>query len=170
VERSITRVLLDNVPTSPDGEPAWELAHPYVCTYLAQHAHAAGPDTFAALVDDLDFLAVADPAILTPLLTPADPALRWVARPYRRARPLLGPSARDNAAYLQEATVAQTGSPPTDQRIRSTYRTLMARVSRDDSLLALTGGASSVRAVAFGVGGDGWPLLASASDDKTVRL
>ena len=158
------------MPTSSDGEADWELAHPYLCTYLAQHAHAAGPDTFAALVADLDYLAVADPAILTPLLTPTDPALRWVARPYRRARPLLGRSARDNAAYLQEATVAQTGSHPTGQRIRPTYRTLMARVRRDDSLLTLTGHTGGVTAVAFGAGADGRPLLASAGGDGTVRL
>jgi hypothetical protein len=173
VERAITRVLLDSLPTSPDGEADWERAHPYLCTYLAQHAHAAGPDTFAALVADLDYLAVADPTILTPLLTPTDPALRWVARPYRRARPLLGPSARDNAAYLQEAVTAQTGSPPTGQRIHPTYRTLMARVRRDDSLLTLTSGRGPVHAVAFGTGADGRPLLASAGgegDDGTVRL
>jgi hypothetical protein len=32
------------------------------------------------------------------------------------------------------ATVALTGSFPIGQRIRPTYRTLMARVRRDDSL------------------------------------
>jgi len=170
VERDITRMLLDSVLTSSDGEADWQLAHPYLRTYLAQHAHAAGPDTFAALAADLDYLAVADPNILTPLLTPTDPALRWVARAYRRARPLLGRSARENAAYLQEAVVAQTGSHPTGQRIRPTYRTLMARVRRDDSLLTLARGPHSVWSVAFGVGADGRPLLASASYDDTVQL
>jgi WD domain, G-beta repeat len=165
VERAITRALLETVPTSP-GKPNWELAHPYLRTYLAQHAHAAGPATFAELTADLDFLAVADPNVLTPLLTPTDPALRWVARPYRRARPLLGPSARDNAAYLQEAVVAETGSYPTGQRIRPTYRTVMARVRRDDSLLTLTFGGATV---AFGADADGRPLLASG-DYRTVRL
>ena len=139
----------------------WELAHPYLRTYLAQHAHAAGPDTFAELVADLDYLAVADPTILTPLLSPTDPALRWVARSYRRARPLLGRSARDNAAYLQEAVVAQTGSHPTGQRIRPTYRTLMARVRRDDSLLTLTGhhrhGCSRWRSGSAPTAGRCWP-------------
>jgi hypothetical protein len=86
VERVITQALLDSIPTS-DGRPDWELAHPYLRTYLAQHAHAAGPHTFAELVEDLDYLAIADPTTLTPLLTPTDPALRWVARAYRRARP-----------------------------------------------------------------------------------
>jgi hypothetical protein len=169
VERDITRALLNSLPTSPDGEPDWELAHPYLRTYLAQHAHAAGADTFAELTADLDYLAVADPAILTPLLTPTDPTLRSVARAYRRARPLLGRSTRDDAAYLQEAIVAQTGSYPTGQRIRPTYRTVMARVRRDDSLLTLTPGSGVVTAVAFGTGVDGRPLLATASDN-TVRL
>ena len=93
-------------------KPDWELAHPYLRSYLAQHARAAGPDTFAELAADLDYLAVADPAILTPMLTPTDPALQRLARPYRRTRALLGDSARANAAYLQEAVIAQTGNHP----------------------------------------------------------
>ena len=128
-------MLLKSLPTFSDGKADWELAHPYLRTYLAQHAHAAGPGTFAVLAADLDYLAVADPAILTPVLTPTDPLMRWVARAYRQARPLLGHDLRANAAYLQEATVAQTGFQPTGQRIRPTYRTLMARVHRDDSVL-----------------------------------
>jgi hypothetical protein len=170
LEGDITRALLDSLPTSPAGEADWQLAHPYLRTYLAQHAHAAGPGTFAVLAANLDYLAVADPTILTPLLTPTDPALRSVARPYRRARPLFSRSAPDNSAYLQEAVVAQTGSHPTGQRIRPTYRTLMAHVRRDDSLLTLTSGPGTVSAVAFGVGADGRPLLASGGSDKAVRL
>jgi WD40 repeat protein len=46
----------------------------------------------------------------------------------------------------------------------------MARVLRDDSLLTVTGHTGRVNAVAFGLGGDGRPLLASASSDQTVRL
>ena len=163
-------MLLDSVPAFSDGQADWELAHPYLRTYLAQHAHAAGPDTFAGLVADLDYLAVAEPAILTPILTPTDPALRWAARPYRRARPVVGQNARDNAAYLQEATVAETGSHPTSQRIRPTYQTLIARVLRNDSLLTLAGHTLAVWSVAFGTGADGRPLLASGSDDGMVRL
>jgi WD40 repeat protein len=169
-EKAITRALLDSNPAASNGRPDWEHAHPYLRTYLAQHALAAGPDMFAELVGDLDYLAVADPTVLTPLLTPTDPALRSVAQPYRRARPLLGHNARHNAAYLQEAVIAETGSQPTGQRIHPTYRTLMARVRRDDSLLTLTGDIGGVTAVAFGVGADGGPLLASAGDDRTIRL
>ena len=175
IESDITRALLDSIPTISDGGPNWEQAHPYLHTYVAQHAHEAGPDTFAELVADLDYLAVADPAILTPLLTPTHPALRWAARPYRRARPLLGDDLRANAAYLQEAVVAQTGSHPASQCIRPTYQTVMAHVRRDDSLLTLTGHTGYPASVAFGTGPDGQLLLASASDtsicnDRTVRL
>ena len=170
IENDITGVLLDSVPASSDGKADWELAHPYLRSYLAQHARAAGPDTFAELAADLDYLAVADPAILTPMLTPTDPALRSVARPYRRARPLLGDDLQANAAYLQEAVVAETGFHPAGQRIRPTYRTLMARVRRDDSLLTLTGHTGSVHSVAFGAGAGGRPLLASGGGDGTVRL
>ncbi len=169
VERDLTRVLADRVRTTPDGKADWELAHPYLHAYLAQHAHAAGPDTFAELVADMDYLTVADPAVLTSLLTPTDPALQGIARPYRRARPLLGNDFRANAAYLQEGFAALTGSHPAHQLIRPTYRTVMARVRRDDSLLTLTGHTSPVHAVAFGTSPDGRLLLASGGD-HTVRL
>jgi hypothetical protein len=169
IERDLTRVLLSTVPTTADGKANWELAHPYLRTYLAQHAHAAGPDTLAALAADLDYLAVADRTILTLLLTPTDPALQGVAELYQRVQPLLGGSARDNAAYLQEVTLAHTGSPPTSQRIRPTYRTLMARVRRDDNFLTYISSPGGIFAVAFGAGGDGRPLLASAGSDA-VRL
>ena len=171
VERDITQVLLDSVPAFSDDTPDWELAHPYLCTYLAQHAYAAGPDTFAGLVADMDYLAVADPAILTPILTPIDPALRWVARPYRRARPLLGHSARDNSAYLQEASRALTGVAAIRERtgMRPLYRTHLAWVRRDDSLLTLTGQLEEVRSLAFGTTADRRLLLAS-TDGRTVRL
>ena len=175
IEKDITHALVGRVRATPDGKADWERAHPYLRTYLAQHAHEAGPDTFAELAADLDYLAVADPAILTPLLIPTDPALRRAARPYRRARPLLGDDLRANAAYLQEAVVAQAGSHPASQCIRPTYQTVMARVRRDDSLLTLTGHTGYPASVAFGTGPDGQLLLASASDtsicdDRTVRL
>ena len=169
IERDITRVLLDSIPSFSDGEANWELAHPYLRTYLAQHARAAGPDMFTALAADLDYLAVADPAILTPMLTPTDPALQRLARPYRRARALLGDSARANAAYLQEAVIAQTGNHPAGQRIQPAYRTLMAHVRRDDSLLTLATGIGAVKSIAFGSGADGRPLLACGAEGA-VRL
>ena len=150
----------------------WRSAHPYLRTYLAQHAAAAGPGTLPALAHDADFLAVADPATLTPLLPPTDPELRDIARAYRRARPLLGDDPYANAAYLQEAALAADRHPHRSGRtdIRLLYRTRLASVRRDDSLLTLTGHTGQVTSVAFGTGPDGRLLLASGSDDGTVRL
>ena len=132
-EKVITAALLDTIPYATNGKADWELAHPYLRTYIAQHAHNAGPETFAELVRELDYLAVADPTTLTPLLTPTDPALRSVARAYRRALPLFGGNCSDNMAYLQEAVVAETGAHPTGQCITPTYRTVMARIHHDES-------------------------------------
>jgi WD40 repeat protein/energy-coupling factor transporter ATP-binding protein EcfA2 len=169
-EAAITRALLGTVPTDSGGHLDWQQAHPYLRTYLARHAHAASPQNLARLVTDLDFLSIADPSTLTPLLTTADPALREIALAYRRARPLLGTNAADNAAYLQEAFVAETGNSPTTQRIRPSYSTLMASTRRDDSLLTLHGHLSVVESVAFGTDVDEKPVLASAGWDGTVRL
>lgn len=101
-EQAITEALLDTLPAAGQGG-GWGSAHPYLRTYLAQHATAAGPDTLAALARDPGFLAVADPVTLTPLLAVTVPELRDLARTYRRARPILGDDPRANAAYLTEA-------------------------------------------------------------------
>jgi WD40 repeat protein len=169
-EAAITRTLLDTVPTAHGGDRDWELAHPYLRTYLARHAHAAGPETFTQLVADPDYLAVADPATLTPLLTPIDPALRETSRAYRRARPLLGTNPGDNAAYLQESFVAETGHPPERQHIRPTYRTLITRTRHDNSLLTLTAHTKQIESVAFGTRADGRLILATGGNDGAVRL
>src|SRR5262249_54095839 len=145
---------------------------PYLRTYLAQHVAAAGTQALAELVQNLDFLAVADPIALTPLLSPTVPVLREAARIYRRAQPLLGSDARANAAYLQEASRALTGitAASQDSAIRPRYRTHLAAVRKDDSLLTITGHASSVTSVAFGTTAEGQLLLVSGSDDGTVRV
>ena len=171
-QKAITQALLGTVPSGKAAGPRWPTAHPYLRAYLAQHAEAAGPDTFSALVHDADFLAVADPATLIPLLTPAGPAVRDIARAYRRASPLLGGKPSANAAYLQEAAFAVTGTAIGSGQtgIRPLYRTLLASVRPDDSLLTLTGHTHWVGAVAFGTAPDGSALLASGSRDCTVRL
>lgn len=169
-EAAITRALLDSVPTGADGRRDWPLAHPYLHSYLVRHAHAAGPETLALLVSDLDYLAVADPTTLTPLLIPNKLGLGTTARAYRRARPLLGADPGENAAYLQEAFIAETGVAPGRQSILPSYHTFMARARRDDSLLALTGHVGRVTSVAIGRGANDRPLLASGGEDGTVRL
>jgi WD40 repeat protein len=169
-EKAITGALLATV--SADGHARdWTSAHPYLRTYLAQHATAAGPETVSALAREPGFLAVADPITLTPLLPVTGPRLRDLARIYRRARPMLGDDPHANAAYLDEATRALNGTAATeDVAIRPLYRTHLASVRRDDSLLTLTGHTDVVCSVAFGTGPDGRLLLASGSLDNSVRL
>ena len=170
-EAAITRALLATIPTGPNARPDWLVAHPYLRTYLARHA-AAETQALAELVQDMDFLAVADPIALTPLLSPTVPVLREAARIYRRAQPLLGGDARANAAYLHEASRALTGITDAFQgsEIRPLYLTHLASVRGDDSLLTITGHASLVTSVAFGATAEGQLLLASGSDDGTVRV
>ena len=170
-EQAITHALLATVPTGDRNLRDWLSAHPYIRTYLAQHAAAAEPSAFPVLVSDLNFLAAANPVTLTPLLSPTMTEVRTVARIYRRARPLLHEDPHANAAYLQEAARALTGSPASPHAgLRPVYRTRFASLRRDDSLLAFTGHTGSVRSVAFGTTMDGQILLASASDDRTLRL
>jgi DNA-binding beta-propeller fold protein YncE len=65
IEQRITSALLSTVPAGRHGRD-WTSAHPYLRTYLAQHAAAAGTETFADLIQDAGFLAVADQATLSP--------------------------------------------------------------------------------------------------------
>ena len=169
-ETAITHALLATLPD--DRSLRWTHAHPYLRTYLAEHAAAARAETLPDLVADPEFLAVADPVTLIPLLAPTDLRLRDTARVYRRAFPLLGDDPRANLAYLQEATVALHGTTLAASRagIRPLYRTRLASVRRDDSLLTLAGHSDLVSSVAFGTGAGGRPLLASGSWDGTVRL
>jgi WD40 repeat protein len=171
-EATITQALIETVPTGPQGHPDWLAAHPYLTTYLAQHAAATGTEMLAELAQDMDFLAVADPVTLTPLLSPNIPELREVAHIYRRAQPLLGGNASANAAYLAEARRALTGAnaPFQSGGIQPLYRTHLASVRKDDSLLTITAYAGAVESVAFGVTADGRLLLASGGQDGTVRL
>jgi WD40 repeat protein len=173
VERTITEALLATVPIDGQIRRDWVSAHPYLRTYLAQHAADAGTQMLAALAQEMDFLAVADPTTLTPLLFPMVPELRPVARIYRHARPILSNDARANAAYLQEASrtlIAKT--VPADTGIRPLYVTQLGSVRRDDSLLTLAGHSDMADSVAFGTTADGRILLASigGDEDRTVRL
>ncbi|MFF3113441.1 hypothetical protein ACFVSN_30120 [Kitasatospora sp. NPDC057904] len=170
VAQTVTDALVATVPTNGEGRRLWASAHPYVLTYLPHHASDAGP-ALASLTRDLDLLAVADPVTLTPLLSPAVPQLNEVARVYRRARPLLGRSPEVNAACLQEAAVA-LGSSLANRpgAVPPAYRTRMAAVSSDNSLLNLTTrDALDVSVMAFGAAPDGGLLLAIGTT-KLVRI
>jgi WD40 repeat protein len=173
-EGCITAALLAAVPAGTHGRD-WARADPYLRTHLAQHAAAAGPESFVRLVRDTDFLAAADPGTIMSLMSVVYPGMRDAVRAYRRAGPLLGRDPAANAAYIAEATHALSGPPAVaeeraDGTIRPWYRTRMASVRSDDSLLTLTGHTAIVYSVTAGATADGRLLLASGSDDGTIRL
>jgi len=168
-EQRITTALLGTVPGAEHGRD-WARADPYLRAYLACHAAGAGPGTFAALIRDPGFLAVADPDTLIPLMSVASPQLRDLVRAYRRASPLLGADARGNAAHLAEAARGLAGGGVATDGVRPRYRTRLASLRRDDSLLTLTGHTAMVYSVAFGTTPGGRLLLASGSDDGSVRI
>jgi WD40 repeat protein len=169
-EATIATALLATVPSGTHGRD-WARAHPYLRAYLGRHAAAAGPGPFAELIADPGFLAAADPRLLVPLMSLACPGGRDIVCGYRRAFPLLDEDPHANAAHLQEAARAQ-GRPAPDTRAgtRPQYRTVMASVRRDDSLLTLRGHTAMVYSVAFGTGPGGRLVLASGGDDGTIRL
>ncbi|MCX4632872.1 caspase family protein [Streptomyces sp. NBC_01443] len=175
-EQAVTNALVATVPHDAAGHRDWLSAHLYLRTYLAQHAAAAGPDVFARLMEEGGFLAVADRVTLTPVLTKQSmlaeaPSLAGIERIYRRARPLLTPNARANAAYLEEAATAlEAAHYMKDHSVRPWYSTLMASVRPDQSRWTMTGHTETVNAVAFGRKASGRLLMASASDDESVRL
>ena len=168
IEQQISDALLNTMPVIGQGRD-WRSAHPYLRTYLIQHAHAAGSMAFFSLLQDVDFLAAADPMTLTPLLSFTAPESRDVVRIYRRARPVMGEDLYANAAYLQEAARALTGNAVDGGSIRPLYRTYLASVRRDDAILTLTGHPWPVESVAFGAGPDGRLLLAVSSGSR-VRV
>lgn len=134
-EKAVTEALLTTLSADEHGRRDWASAHPYLRTYLAQHAAAAGTQALAALMQDMGFLAVADPITLIPLLRPEVPELRDAAQVYRRAMPLIGDDVRANAAYLQEASVAldRAAARSEGAGIPPLYRTRLAGVRQDDS-------------------------------------
>jgi WD40 repeat protein len=166
----ITSALLATVPPGEHGRD-WAAAHPYLRSYLARHAAAAGPAVLASLIADDGFLAVADPDSVLPVMSLVLPGIRDTIRAYRRAAPLLGGDPHANAAYLSEAACALAG-PAFGARggIRPRYRTALASARLDDSLFALPCPTAMVYSVAFGTTPDGRLLLASGCDDGTVRL
>ena len=172
IERAITHALLRTVPTDSTGSRLWDRAHPYVRTYLAEHAQAASNETLDALLLEGGFFATADPTTLTPLLLfDLSRAGDEIIRTYRRARPLLGDDPAANAAYLQEAATAVGASRRLHVAgFRRVYRTQWSSVSTDDSLLTFTGHTSSVNALAAITTTTGHTLLASAGGDHTIRL
>jgi WD40 repeat protein len=170
-EKAIYKALRDTVPGAGRTLQDWADAHPYLRSYLAQHAAAAGIPTLVALAKNKNFLAVADPVALSGLLAPAVPELRDAARIYRRARPMLGEDDGVNAARLQEAERALMGTPITSEGNATTSprRTQIESARKAHGIAALTGHSGPVNSVAFSTKAKRL-LLASGGDDGTVRL
>ncbi|MGH4007532.1 MAG: WD40 repeat domain-containing protein [Pseudonocardiaceae bacterium] len=104
VSRSFAAVLVNAVPTRPDGSGRqWTKADQYTRTYLSVHAAAGG--VFDDLACDLSFVAVAEPSRLLqalPAVTSAEG--RRVAEAMTRVgRQLLLLPARERLAYLELA-------------------------------------------------------------------
>ena len=126
----------------------------------------------ALLTGEPDYLAAADPATLLPLLLREQPPeLAETSGVYRRAVPLLGTDVRWNAAYLQEAALALKARGLWEafaaDRLAPAFDTVIAQHTTDTSLLALTGHAGRVWALAAVPLPGGQALLASGA--KTER-
>ena len=216
-EQAITHALLATVPTGEGSWRNWLSAHPYIRTYLAQHAAAAEPSTFPLMVSDLNFLAAADPVTLTPLLSPtmtevapwpklagvpalccmrtSVPTLLTCRRPLGRSpvprRPHMRVYAPSIALAWRHCAATIAFSPLRATPVRcGLSRSELPRTDRSCwSPLAMTvrcgcgirptgarvgepfvGHTGPVSSVAFGTDTDERLLLASACDDRTIRL
>lgn len=166
VQTAITTALLATLGVPP----RWDHAHPYLRTYLCQHAHTAGTEAFTQLLDDPGYLATANPATLTPLLGSAVTPQRAIVRGYRRARSLLGDNPADNAAYLQEAVLAVGGQRLdfSGSGIEPAYTTILASVISDGSYASLTRHETPFTAITFGKTKTGQTVLVAASSSGEV--
>lgn len=65
-EKVITNALLGTVPIDAAGRRQWDRAHPYLQTYLVQHAADTGTETASVLTQDTGFLAVTNQVTFSP--------------------------------------------------------------------------------------------------------
>ncbi|WP_433760241.1 hypothetical protein [Nocardia sp. CA-135398] len=149
---------------------SWSEVHPYLRTYLAEHASAAGRDWVEVLLAEPDYLAVADPAILSGVLAamPQDETVRS----YRRAAVLLTDRPADNLAHLTEAAVAVTTSAHLfdESTIAPSFTTIRVWVGRDDSALVFRAHRSNLAALGFGADRLGRDLLFTIDGDGDSEL
>ncbi|GAA3827799.1 hypothetical protein GCM10022403_071250 [Streptomyces coacervatus] len=156
----------------PDEQP-----NPYVRHHLADHAALGGPaawrllDARPRLLDRLDATAVRGSAHLTGLGRFAlPPAVAGVVAAYDR---LADASDGDRRGLRELATARctdQSTPPPQTPDPRSTWSLSWARLQRRPLHFPLQGHQGEVVAVTAFAAPDGSTLLASASDDGTVRL
>ncbi|MFI5775856.1 hypothetical protein [Nocardia sp. NPDC051570] len=156
VSERIVLALLDQARLAG----SWRDTHPYLRAYLAEHARDAGEEWIEVLLAEPEYLAVADPAILTRVLSDPpreDPTIRS----YRRASPLLSDNPSDNLAHLMEAATAVGGDPhPFDEStLPPTYRTVHVWAEHDDSVLAFRAHRSPIADLAFATDPADRPLL-----------
>ena len=175
VQAAITAALRVLVERLPGG---WLDANPYLRRHLAAHAAAAQagdePGSLDELLTDSGFLAAADTSHLAAALPRAiHPDAQSTARAYLRAAHLLRATAPAERASIltlfaaqEEPTAARAVTPISD----SSWQARWAAWQRSPFHLLLTGHEDSVEAVAFGQLPDRQTVLASGSDDATVRL
>jgi len=117
VSRSFAAVLVNAVPTRPDGPGRqWTRADQYTRTYLSVHAAAGG--VFDDLACDLSFIAVAEPSRLLQALPAVNSAEgRRVAEVITRVgRQFLLFPVRERLSYL-ELAARKSGDPQLADRI-----------------------------------------------------
>jgi hypothetical protein len=168
-QRAVYQTLRDEAAKAG----GWDRAHPYLQLHTAEHAAAA--DTLPELLDDLDYLAVADMDALAATVQ-ADPAARQVPMgaviqscAHRTRKP-----GREQRLALLALTAAHLGFAEHRDRINAALPAHLPNVAWAHTLgrphRQLVGHTGRVSAVAFGTLPDGRRVLASASSDRTVRL
>lgn len=169
VHRAIAEALLATIPRK-GGTRDWRGAHPYVLTYFAQHAQAAGQRVFETIFDEIDFLANADPAVLTAVMLQTTETQCGSRRTYLRARPLLEDNYESDVAYLVEASMATSSQVHETLRSAPAYSTIMAQVSHGRNLMTLSGEDGSMVSMAIGSPAIGPPLLIASDIYGVVRI
>lgn len=159
VGRQIFEALRAIVPTDRTGSFRWHVAHPYIRTYLAEHAHDAEGACLDELITDIGFLAAADPAALPAVLTALDSHHETVTAYLRTAR-LLGDVPETNTALLEESLAAvgvvMSGRKASTER---GYRTVATWVRQDDAIITIRAHSTAIVQMGFYTGHDGRGVL-----------
>ena len=172
-ENAITTALIRHVPISPNGRQDWAAAHPYVRTYLPDHA--AGTRLADDLAQDPGFLLAASPPhLLTMLETVTGAAARADANAYRAARPFLRRQpAAEHAAYLALAARCGWADALADRVIADGFdlpwRPLWASWEPQRPHAVIIGHTGNVTTVTTAER-DGRLVVISASSDATIRI
>jgi hypothetical protein len=171
---TIVDALTNQVPRLADGTTDWANTHPYTKASIA--THAAGTDRLDHLLTQPRFLLhIAPAALLAALPRTRTPQGQATGDAYRHAATRIRASQPDqHAAHLQLA--ARCGRAPhladaiTDSGLPLPWSTDWASSWRlQHPHHTITGHTGQVTSVAFGRL-NGRPVIATGSDDRTVRL